>query len=455
MSGTDVEGKQTGRSAAWNKGARDFAQEFKPIVATNGRNLFKYSDAAKCQESKLEPEKILKARSVVAGLHRMNSSLSFKSSLVKQGLQRIAKEIGPDNGLGEVHYKIWSDTYCRRIMNICRHVRCATSRPKPPKWASDLMDFVKGEIAVPVTVGTLEAEPGSNTFDEHTETTVAFDETSEFEQGSKQKCEDECESQLKYHYGWNKELSHAWRKPLDDMKASPELAISADELLGNTLGDKGAVLCKWADGHEYVLGCVCVGDLRAMTKGGRHGRRSVGEYFSKQHVVTKNTISVRRRSDRELLVSVFEHAQQIVQVAVKLFATESAAAEKAAADFLIETIAEPYALNAIEKCNIQTIRNAALQKLGKKFGFRGSKRDADEMQTTVPPVLPNKTQTKKAKLSASKPQHAKSDDQEEPPTNVLSSDAAMAHDHEVLTVEVPQRVEKTRFFAPIPIGLFG
>ena len=119
------------------------------------------------------------------------------------------------------------------------------------------MDFVKGEIVVPVTVGTLEAEPGSNTFDEHTETTVAFDETSEFEQGSKQKCEDECESQMKYHYGWNKELSHAWRKPLDDMKASPELAISADELPGNTLGDKGAVLCKWADGQEYVLGCVC------------------------------------------------------------------------------------------------------------------------------------------------------------------------------------------------------
>ena len=154
----------------------------------------------------------------------------------------------------------------------------------------------------------------------------------------------------------------------------------------------------------------------------------------------------------------FEQAQQIVQVAVKLFATdgtESAAAEKAAADFLIETIAEPYALNAIEKCNIQTIRNAALQKLGKKSGFRGSKRDAYEMQTTVPPVLPNKIPTVKAKLSAAKPQHAKSDDQEEHPTNVLSSDAAVAHDHEVLTVAVLQSVEKTRFFAPIPIGLFG
>ena len=51
MSGSDVEAKQTGRSAAWHKGARDFAQEFKPIVATLGRNLFKYSDAAKCHSS--------------------------------------------------------------------------------------------------------------------------------------------------------------------------------------------------------------------------------------------------------------------------------------------------------------------------------------------------------------------------------------------------------------------
>ena len=80
MSRSDVEAKQTGRSA---KGARAFAQEFKPMVATLGRNLFKYLDAAKCQESKLEPGKILKARSVGAGLHRMNSLFSFKSSVVQ------------------------------------------------------------------------------------------------------------------------------------------------------------------------------------------------------------------------------------------------------------------------------------------------------------------------------------------------------------------------------------
>ena len=50
--------------------------------------------------------------------------------------------------------------------------------------------------------------------------------------------------------------------------------------------------------------------------------------------MTKNTISVRRRSDRDLWVNVFEQAQQSVQVAEKLFATdgaEGAAAEKAAA----------------------------------------------------------------------------------------------------------------------------
>ena len=150
-----------------------------PIVATLGRNLSKYSVAAKCQESKFGPEKILKARSVAAGLHRVNSSLSFKSSVVQQGLQRSATEIGHNIGLAEVHYKIWSETHSRRIMNICRHVRCATSRRRPPKLASDLMNFVKGEIAVPVNVDKLEAEPGSNAFYEHTEmNSVAFDETS-------------------------------------------------------------------------------------------------------------------------------------------------------------------------------------------------------------------------------------------------------------------------------------
>ena len=61
--------------------------------------------------------------------------------------------------------------------------------------------------------------------------------------------------------------------------------------------------------------------------------RSVGEYFSNQHVVTKNTISVSGRSDHEFQVSVFEQPTQVVQVAVELFATdgiETAAAGRAA-----------------------------------------------------------------------------------------------------------------------------
>ena len=107
-------------------------------------------------------------------------------------------------------------------------------------------------------------------------------------------------------------------------------------------------------------------------------------------------------------------------------------------------------MKAIEKCDIQTVRNAAFQKLVKKYGFRGSKRVAAEMQTTVPPLWPNMTQTKKAKPSAAKPQHAKNDDQEEPSTNDLLSDAEVAHDQEVSTVAVSQSSAKTRFFCAIP-----
>ena len=96
--------------------------------------------------------------SVVAGLHRMNSSLSFWCS---KGSNALPKKSAPT--LDSVMYttKFGPKPNSRRIMNICRHVRCATSRRQPPKWASDLMNFVKGEIPVPVNV-ELEAEPGSN-----------------------------------------------------------------------------------------------------------------------------------------------------------------------------------------------------------------------------------------------------------------------------------------------------
>ena len=82
----------------------------------------------------------------------MNSSLSFKSSVVQHGLQRIAKKIGPDIGLGEVHYKI-----CYGNLQSSDHAHLPT-RPlcdqptEAAKVASDLMDLVKGEIAVPVNV---------------------------------------------------------------------------------------------------------------------------------------------------------------------------------------------------------------------------------------------------------------------------------------------------------------
>ena len=72
------------------------------------------------------------------------------------------------------------------------------------------------------------------------------------------------------------------------------------------------------------------------------------------------------------------------------------------------------------------------------------------MQTIVPPVLPSTTQTKKAKPSAAKPQHAKSDDQEEPVTNDLLSDVEVAHDQEVSTVAVSQSDKEDAIFYSNP-----
>ena len=74
------------------------------------------------------------------------------------------------------------------------------------------------------------------------------------------------------------------------------------------------------------------------------------------------------------------------------------------------------------------------------------------MQTSVPPVLPSTTQTKKAKPSAAKPQHAKSDDQEEPVTNDLLSDVEVAHDQEVSTVAVPERQRRRDFLRQSPLA---
>ena len=74
------------------------------------------------------------------------------------------------------------------------------------------------------------------------------------------------------------------------------------------------------------------------------------------------------------------------------------------------------------------------------------------MQTTVPPVLPSKTQTTKAKPSAAKPQCAKSDDMEELSTHDLLTDASVAHDQEVLTAAVSQSAENTCFLRQSPLA---
>ncbi len=73
--------------------------------------------------------------------------------------------------------------------------------------------------------------------------------------------------------------------------------------------DSDAAVAVWPDGHRKAILSITVGDMKAKASG-RQGATSRSEGFVMEHEETHHRLVVRRRVDRDLLMSLFEQQKQ-------------------------------------------------------------------------------------------------------------------------------------------------
>lgn len=146
----------------------------------------------------------------------------------------------------------------------------------------------------------------------------------------------------------------------------------------------------WADGFRVDLPDVLARDLAARVR--PHGDRAAEVIWEGEHHLSHHKLSVRRRNDRALLVSLFEQGGQVCQVRVDRFGDESAES-LAKAGALMTRVAQAYACGDIEKDELLARRDQEAVKVG----IAPVKRLAAASSKAEKPCMPDSPQKRRRK----------------------------------------------------------
>jgi hypothetical protein len=171
--------------------------------------------------------------------------------------------------------------------------------------------------------------------------------------------------------GFNKELLQCWRK-LKGCKL--ELADCVE--IGKA--DHDPVTAVFKDGARLIITDCTTSQYKKLT--GAPGERKITTHhidaWAGEHSISKNKLCVRARTDRELLMSMYEQKLQILQVKVSTFqvagADEKMAIENAGK--FMAHLAEDYASDKLRKENLKAARDERLVALGLDKKTRGVKK---------------------------------------------------------------------------------
>ena len=161
--------------------------------------------------------------------------------------------------------------------------------------------------------------------------------------------------------GFNKELLECWRK-LKGCKI--EMADCVE--IGKE--DHDPVTAVFKDGARLVITDCTTSQYKKWigAAGERKTKTTQIDAWAGEHIISKNQISVRERTDRTKLMSMYEQKLQILQVNVSTFhikdEADNLAIEKAGK--FMASLAEDYALDKIQKENLKAERDKRLMKLG-------------------------------------------------------------------------------------------
>ena len=196
--------------------------------------------------------------------------------------------------------------------------------------------------------------------------------------------------EVQYIYGWERDLRRAWRIRVGDPAKEKELSDEPRYLKGAC--DWEPIFADFPDG-PYEINDVTVAEWKEMKKGRGSRPKHDAPLWEMRHVTSNNELTINQRTDRKLLLSLYEQSKQILQLTMEnwgpLPGVQPAVVDrsdptlKAALAFLTP-IAEAYGRNEIHDVPLlKKIRNTKMKELGIKMrgpaqGEHGAEDDAEE-----------------------------------------------------------------------------
>ena len=136
------------------------------------------------------------------------------------------------------------------------------------------------------------------------------------------------------------------------------------------LPDYAVARAVWRDGHVHPCSSVTVGTVRGFKAAASVAGQRASEFlFDGEHCITHHRITVRRRPDKGLLISLYDQEKHACTTKVELWATESDEDKEAecvvqrAASFMC-ALAVEYVANKLDADTIYAARDERMKALG-------------------------------------------------------------------------------------------
>ena len=180
-------------------------------------------------------------------------------------------------------------------------------------------------------------------------------------------------------------MGKAWRKLKNSKKALKEMAVEMEP----GANDSNYIMALFEDGSKHEIHGITTVSFKQSQVARKGAKSESTDFFVLQHETTHHRLRVASKTDRVLLMVLYEQAQQVLQVRVDAFGQDIEKAKHAAAIF-VKNIAEDYASGKLKKTELKARRDDLIkaQKLGTKRTTKplmkkpSSNLDPDSIQLT-------------------------------------------------------------------------
>ena len=352
MATTDLEATpkiSKSRSTFNLENKNELIKELSKLLSKIGTlTLITYRDESeKPEHSKLFIEDIAKNIDLLVILHEAQPNLSFSKGKVNTILQGVAKE-------SRIKFKDqeenddWVTTNCRRWQNMTRNIRCSISngpRSKIPQWAIQTLPWLKGieqaEIAEDAGAEIKEelaeikeelAKLQKSGSDNPRGSGSGESLTTADEEVAEDLDDDELEQVIdgktsKFEIKFSTELMLPMRREIPASKSQKVRAWepgSIEKYMGiwpkeviDMLADE-KVIARWPDGYRIKMEQTRRW-LSNLQRESKSRSKIVDILFEQEATATRHSISISQRTDRTLLLSIYEQGKQICQVQLDKF----------------------------------------------------------------------------------------------------------------------------------------